>query len=71
MVDFYEINGGNGSQLWLLAAATLLQELLWAIFIQDKYFNILYIVINIRPVKKKKKKSMNEEWWSPSISLNS
>lgn len=34
---------------------------------QYKYFNMLYIVINIDPVKKSKKikklkKSMNEEW---------
>ena len=28
--------------------------LLQVIFIQDKYFNILYIVINICPVKKSK-----------------
>ena len=27
--------------------------LLQAIFTQDKYLNILYVVINIRPVKKK------------------
>ena len=31
----------------------LLLLLLQAIFIRDKYFNTLYIDINIRPVKKK------------------
>ena len=34
--------------------------LLQAIFILDKYFNMLYIVTSIRPVKKKKTKISNK-----------